>query len=171
MEKIDIWAEKIITEQLTRTEAWLSLRLGIAKSLRYPLTATRLSKTDCYVFQRPLLTAAFKSLGFPPTFPHTLAFAPPAIMGLGIPNLWNDQGIDHLMALLKHGNSLPAKQNPNVTGCLQRDALANLRLELGLPGSPFDHCQAAEATELMPPLVSRHYPLRHCNRQRLQPSS
>jgi hypothetical protein len=98
-----------------------------------------LSKSDCHELQRPLLTAAFKSLGFPPTFPHAIAFAPTELMGLGFPNFWNDQAIDHLMALLKHGDSLPDAKSPNVTGCLQRDALANLRMELGLPGFPFEH--------------------------------
>jgi hypothetical protein len=137
--KVHVWAKKITTKQLTRTETWLSLRLGIAKSLRYPLTATMLSKSDCHELQRPLLKAAFKSLGFPPTFPHAIAFAPTERMGLGFPHFWNDQAIDHLMALLKHGDSLPDQHNPNVTGCLQRDELANLRMELGLPGFQFEH--------------------------------
>ena len=118
LNKIEIWAEKITTKQLTRTETWLSLHFGIAKSLRYPLTATMLSKQDCSHLQKPLLKAAFKALGFPPTFPHTITFVPVEIMGLGIPNLWNDQGIDHLMALLKHGDSPTNNRNPNVTGCL-----------------------------------------------------
>jgi hypothetical protein len=125
------WSDKINTKQLTKTEIWMSLRLGIAKSLRYPLTATTLSKTDCYGLQKPLLKAALNALGFPPTFPHTVVFAPPSILGLGVPNMWNDQGIDHITAILKHGDS----PHRNITGCLQRDEVARLRLELGLPGN------------------------------------
>jgi hypothetical protein len=127
-------------KQLTRTEAWLSLRLGIAKSLRYPLTATTLSQKDCKELHRPLLQVAFKALGLPSKFPYTIAFAPPAILGLGFPNhLWHDQGIDHLTALLKHGDGPPDHKTPNVTGCLHWDTLANLWVKLGLPGSPFQH--------------------------------
>jgi hypothetical protein len=78
-----------------------------------------------------LLKAALKALDFPPTFLHTVVFAPPSILGLGVPNMWNDQGIDHITAILKHGDS----PNRNITGCLQRDEMARLRLELGLPGN------------------------------------
>jgi hypothetical protein len=73
-----------------------------------------------------------KALGFLPKFPHKVVYAPPTILGLSIPNLWNDQGIDHLTALLKHGDSLQA----NITGCLARDELAMLCFELSLSGSP-----------------------------------
>jgi hypothetical protein len=128
-EKILGWADKISTKQLSKTEIWLSLRLGIAKSLRYPLTATTLSKNECYDLQKPLLKAALKALGFPATFPRNIVFAPPSILGLGVPNMWNDQGIDHITAILKHGDSL----HSNITGCLQRDEMARLRFELGLP--------------------------------------
>jgi hypothetical protein len=131
-DKIAQWADKIATKQLSRTEIWLSLRLGIAKSLRYPLTATTLSPTECHKIQQPLLQSALKALGFPPKFPHKVVYAPPSILGLGVPNLWNDQGIDHLTALLKHGDSLQT----NITGCLARDELAMIRFELGLPGFP-----------------------------------
>jgi hypothetical protein len=40
--KIDNWADKITTKQLTRTEAWISLRVGVSKAIRYPLAATGL---------------------------------------------------------------------------------------------------------------------------------
>ena len=45
-EKILGWADKIDTKQLTKTEIWLSLQLGIAKSLRYPLMAMTLAKNE-----------------------------------------------------------------------------------------------------------------------------
>jgi hypothetical protein len=67
--------------------------------------------------------------------PKFLPLAPPEVLGLGIPALWNQQGIEHVAALLRHGDS-PAN---NVTGCLLRDVMATLRLELGLPGVPFEH--------------------------------
>jgi hypothetical protein len=44
---IQNWADKIRTKQLTRTEAWISLRMGVARAIRYPLTATCISKADC----------------------------------------------------------------------------------------------------------------------------
>jgi hypothetical protein len=44
---VERWIDKICTKQLTKTEAWLSLRMGVAKALRYPLIATCLTKKDC----------------------------------------------------------------------------------------------------------------------------
>jgi hypothetical protein len=164
--KVQIWAKKITTEQLlTRIETWLSLHLGIAKSLRYPLTATCLSKQDCHKLQKPLLKAAFKSLGFPSTFPHTIAFAPTEIMGLGFPNFWNAQATDHLMALMKHSDSLQDDTNPNVTGCLQRYALTNLCMALELPGFPFGH--SYKKLHLCTTLVWLHTAWQFCNELQL----
>jgi hypothetical protein len=132
---IERWIDKICTKHLTKTEAWLSLRMGVAKALRYPVTVTCLSKTDCKTLDKKLLAAALPALGFPPIYPHKIAQAPPEALGLGIPSVWNDQGIDHVTAMLRHGDSNPK----NITGCLFRDAMTTLRFELGLPGYPFDH--------------------------------
>jgi hypothetical protein len=133
--KIDSWADKIRTKQLTKTEAWISLRVGISKAIRYPLIATGLSKAQCKTLDKSLLQAALPALGFPKTFPHKIAQAPTTALGLGIPSLWNAQGIDHITAMLKHGDT-PAT---NITGCLLCDKMSTLRLELGLPGHPFEH--------------------------------
>jgi hypothetical protein len=109
--------------------------MGVAKSLRYLLSATCLSKKDCETVDKKLLAAALPALGFPPKYRHKIAQAPPEALGLGIPSIWNDQGINHVTAMLRHGDSNPK----NITGCLFRDAMTTLRFELGLPGYPFDH--------------------------------
>jgi hypothetical protein len=112
--KIDHWADKIRTKQLTKTEAWISLRVGVSKAIRYPLTATGLSKKECTTLDSSLLKTALPALGFPKTFPHKIAQAPTTSLGLGIPSLWIAQGIDHITAMLKHSDS----QATNITGCL-----------------------------------------------------
>jgi hypothetical protein len=132
---VERWIDKICTKQLIKTEAWLSLQMGVAKSLRYPLTATCLSIKDCETLDKKLLAAALPALGFSSKYPHKIAQAPPEALGLGIPSIWNDEGIDHVTAMLRHGDSNPK----NITGCLFRDAMMTLRFELGLPGYPFDH--------------------------------
>jgi hypothetical protein len=131
--KVLAWADKSRTKHLTKTEAWLSLRMGILKALQYPLAATSLSKKQCKLIDKKLLKAALLALGFPSSFPQVIAQAPPKVLlSLGIPALWNQQGIEHVAALLRHGD-IPAN---NVTGCLLGDVMATLRLELGLPGAP-----------------------------------
>jgi hypothetical protein len=99
-------------------------------------TATCFSKKDCKTLDKKLLAVAIPALGSPPKYPHKIAQAPPEALGLrGISFIWNDQGIDHVTAMLRHGDSNPK----NITGCLFRDAMTTLRFELGLPGYPFEH--------------------------------
>jgi hypothetical protein len=116
------WTGKISTKQLTKVEAWLSLQIGVAKALRYPLTATCIPQKEYIKLDKELLKAALPALGFPPTFPFDITRAPPEVLGLGIPSIWHDQGIEHEAALLRHGNSQPL----NTTGYLLRDEMATL---------------------------------------------
>jgi hypothetical protein len=113
----------------------LAYNTGIAKAIRYPLTATCLSKAECKKIDKILLATVLPAMGFPRPFPHKFARAQPEVLSLGIPLLWNDQGIDDIAAMLRHGDSNPL----NTTGCLLRDELATLRLELGLPGFLFKY--------------------------------
>ena len=143
-QKVQIWAGKIRTKQLSRSDAWKSLRMGISKSLRYPLAACALTKSECNAVERPLRKAALPALGFPPTFPLHLVHAPPSSLGLGIPSLWNEQGIDHINTLLRFGS----KSTKHSTGQLLHDSLATLKIELGLPGNPtqYPYDRLAEST-------------------------
>jgi hypothetical protein len=45
--KVIAWADKNRMKHLTKTEAWLSLRMGIFQALQYPLAATSLLKQQC----------------------------------------------------------------------------------------------------------------------------
>jgi hypothetical protein len=116
---IERWIDKICTKQLTKTEAWLSLRMGMAKALRYPLTTTCLSKKDCKKLDNRLLEAALPALGFPPKYPHKIAEAPPEALGIGIPSIWNDQGIDHEAAMLLRHETSTHKMSPDASFKMQ----------------------------------------------------
>jgi hypothetical protein len=72
--------------------------MGVAKALRYPLTVTCIPKKECIILDKLILKAALPALAFPPTFPSDIAQAPPEVLGLGIPSIWNDQGIEHVAA-------------------------------------------------------------------------
>jgi hypothetical protein len=88
--------------------------MGIAKALQYPLAATNMSKAECKLIDKKLIRAALPALGFPSSYPQVITQVPPEVLGLGIPALWNQQGIEHIAAMLRHGDSLAH----NVTGCL-----------------------------------------------------
>lgn len=133
IKKIDTWVAKIRTGLLTKTEARLSLKSGIAKSLDYPLTATMLSKANCQEIMRRLVQPALRALGIPFSFPRDIALAPLCFGGLAIPNLWVEQGLAHISTFLRH------VQGTAISGRLHRSILSLLRLELGLPHLPFDY--------------------------------
>ena len=61
--------------------------------------------------------------------PAVIFHAPQENIGLSVETIWNDQGIDHVATLLRHGTAAER----NITGCLLRSTLANLKMELGLP--------------------------------------
>jgi hypothetical protein len=46
--KVLAWVDRIRTKQLTKTEAWLSLRMGITKALQYPLAAMQKHQRDSH---------------------------------------------------------------------------------------------------------------------------
>jgi hypothetical protein len=132
---IAYWAGKIRTGQLTFTESALSLATGISKTIDYPLVATRLTQADCYELIHPLRQAAFGALHIPKTFSIASAHLPKRFLGLGIPDLWFEQGFAQVTSLLQFGSL----SNQDLTGQLLRNEVEGLRLELGLPGSPFQY--------------------------------
>jgi hypothetical protein len=109
--------------------------MGITKALQYPLTTTSLSKVQCKRIDVILTKAALPALGSPALFQQKIAQTHPEVLGLGIPAIWTLQGIDHIAVILWHGDS-PAS---NGTSCILMDVMATLRIQLGLPGAPFDH--------------------------------
>jgi hypothetical protein len=128
------WADYIRTGFLPRPLVWTALMSTVFPKLRYPLPATTLSKKECDSILSPLLKAALPAAGICRNFPRVLVFAPTKYQGLGVPNLYTEQGISHIFQCLHH-----AHQQSNITGQLLRASLEQLQLELGLPGYPFSH--------------------------------
>lgn len=132
--KIDAWAAKIATRQLTRTESWLSLTTGIHRTLLYPLVATRLSFKECTRVTKSLKTCALPALGLPKTMPLTVVHSPRRYLGYGVLDLWFEQGFEQVESYVHHANLAC-----DITGSQLRCSLENLRLELGLPSCPLSY--------------------------------
>jgi hypothetical protein len=129
--KVDLWADKIRSRQLTTTEGWLCMRTGITMSIEHQLSTSRLTKQQCMQITRRLKRAALKASGIPLTFPDLLVYSPREYLGLGLPNLWHIQAFLFARHCLQHG-SLP----DDPTGILLRNIAQNMRLELGVSKSP-----------------------------------
>jgi hypothetical protein len=133
--KIALWSDKIRTKHLNQSLAWLSITSGISMSLKYPLTATNLSRNDCSRIMKPFLDVALPALGLPRNMPHAVIFAPKEYLGYGLFDLWLHQAVDQIQACLDYGHRL----GNDITGHLLRDITETLRLELGLPDFPMSY--------------------------------
>jgi hypothetical protein len=126
------WADRIRSGHLPRPLVWTALTSTILPKLRYPLPATTMSKKQCDSIMSPLLHAALPAAGICRSFPRVLVYAPTKYYGLGVPNLYTEQGYSHITQILRH-----AHKPHSITGQLLRASMEQLSLELGLPGTPF----------------------------------
>jgi hypothetical protein len=134
IKKVDIWADKIRSRQLTATEGWLSFKSGISMSLRHQLTTSRLTKAECRKITKKLKYAALKASGLPITYPDVLVYSPREYLGLGIPNLWHIQASLFIEQCLQFGS-----QKTDPTGLLLRTVIQHMKLELGVSGCPLTY--------------------------------
>ncbi len=126
------WREKIRTGHLPRHEAWLAMTTTIVRQLIYPLPATTLSPAECRQILSPVLQGALPASGIVRSFPRAMVHAPIRFQGLGVPNLYLEQGLAHIFQILRH-----AHVASSITGQLIRASVQQLQLELGLPGGIF----------------------------------
>ena len=130
-EKVDEWAEKIRTRQLTTMEGWLSLRSGISMSLQHQIATSRLTKKQCKDITRQLKKSALKASGIPSTFPDSLVYAPRDYLGLGIPDFWHIQARLFAEQCLQFGHL-----TDDPTGLLLRTVIQYMRIEMEVQKCP-----------------------------------
>ena len=132
--KVNEWADKIRTKQLTATEGWLSCRTGISMSIKYQLYTSRLTRQQCKQITKQLKVAILRAAKLPLTSPDALVYSPKEYLGLGIPNLWHIQSTLFAEQCLRF-----ASQPHNPTGILLRTIIENMRLELGVSRCPLEY--------------------------------
>ena len=125
------WAASIWASSLSRHLVWQSFHMGLLKKLEYVLPTTTLSRADCDEIIRPTLWACLQCSGFLGSFPHAVVYGPFCLQGLAVPNLYDTQGICHVMKLLKYSDQ-PTSTNYSLLHC----CLENQQLESGLPVDP-----------------------------------
>jgi len=68
----------------------------------YPLPATMIDPKLLYASQQPATYAFLGMMGYPRTFPRSMAYAPQDLGGLGLRHLGHEQGIQKVLQILKH---------------------------------------------------------------------
>jgi hypothetical protein len=123
------WADKIRSAHLPRHLTWLAWKSTIQKTLEYPLTTTTLSNAQCNKLTSVLAQAALPRIGIMRSFPRALLHAPHKLAGLDVPNFYTEQGVAHILRLIRY-----SKSKKHSTGMLLRHTCEALKLELGTNG-------------------------------------
>jgi len=77
-------------------------------SLWYPLPMSSISKKAATGITKKLFKALLPKLGANQSYPMALHFTPPALFGLGLPNLYWEQGAAALCLFLEVSNGFSA---------------------------------------------------------------
>lgn len=132
--KVDLWADKIRTGQLTPTEGWLSFKTGLLASLRYQLSTSNLTRKECRTITVKLKHAALQASKLPLTLPDAVVYAPRSYLGVGVPEIWHDQAYLFIEHCLRHGSL-----SDDPTGVLLRSVIQSMRLEMGVQKCPLQY--------------------------------
>jgi len=120
------------TSHLNKVAAWLNLTSTILHQVHYVLLAMMLTQAQCNQIMAPCYQARLLVAGYMWSFPHAILQAPYKYFGLGITNLYDEQGLQHLLALLQYST------NPDdTTGKPICIGLETLQLELGINSQQF----------------------------------
>ena len=128
IQKASDWASSMNSLR-SRRLAWTAFATSITPTLKYPLTTTTLTKSQCYQVMKIVYRAALPAMGVSKTFPRALASAPVRFQGLGMFDLYRSQGIIHLLRASTHGGSYSLGSN------FLQVSLENLQVSLR-PGLP-----------------------------------
>jgi len=132
LDKTQKWEDNAHTRHLNKLAAWLNLISTILWQVHYIVPATMISQAQCNQTMSPCYWWGLLAAGYMWSFPWAILQAPFKYFGLEITNLYYEQGIQHILALLWYGT------NPNdTTSKLIWIGLKTLWIELGISGQLF----------------------------------
>ena len=99
------WTSKLQQGRMTEVTTQVALHTTIYRTLAYCLPATYMTSKECKTALQPLLLGTLPRLGVVRTMSRTAVHLPKFLGGLGIPELYTMQGIEHIKVLLLHGGT------------------------------------------------------------------
>jgi hypothetical protein len=101
-EKSENYGKGIIVSSVTQFEAWTGYFTIWHPSCNYPLAATFLKRKDREKIQSFATCATLMKCGINRHFPHAVVFGSPKCGGLRWRHMWHEQGIQHVLIIIKH---------------------------------------------------------------------
>jgi hypothetical protein len=101
-EKSHTFAKGILASSANPFEAWTGYFTRWYPSCNYPLAATFLPRATCEKIQSLATNAVLIKCKFNHHFPRSVVFGSPWYGGLGWRHMYYEQGIQHVLIILKH---------------------------------------------------------------------
>ena len=96
MERGQMYRCNLAAVPLTHGEGYHAYDSIISKAMAYPLCVTTFMKAECAKIQTTYMSMALQKMGFMGMTKRALVFGPEEYGGLGITDLWMEQGIQHV---------------------------------------------------------------------------
>jgi hypothetical protein len=125
-EQASLWADKLRGGFLPRHLTWTAWRTTILKTLEYPLPVTTLTRIQCNKITSVLAAAALPRCGVMRSFPRALLHGPVTYGGLNIPDLYVEQGVQHITRLIRYSQS-----RKHSTAILLRHSCEHFKVQMG----------------------------------------
>jgi hypothetical protein len=100
--KSNDYARGILSVNVTNFEAWTGLFVIWFGQMNYPLVATTLTEKDCKTIQTKAINASLSKCGFRRSLARSIVFGSPWYGGMGWRHLFYEQGIQHVLLIVKH---------------------------------------------------------------------
>ena len=101
-ERSNNFGKGILASATTPFEAWTGYFTIWYPSCNYPLAATFLPRSACSEIQSFATNATLVKCKFNRKFPRAVVFGPPRYGGMGWRHMWYEQGIQHVLIIIKH---------------------------------------------------------------------
>ena len=95
-------AQQLNNATISKETAAIAYRMVICPKLEYPLGITQFTQAQCDKITAPIISAVLASLGYNRNMPRTVVYGPNRLGGIGIHDMYIEQGIRQIMLLVGH---------------------------------------------------------------------
>ena len=95
-------AQQLNNATMSKETAALAYRMVICPKLEYPLGITQFTQAQCDQITAPVISAVLASLGYNRNMPRTVVYGPIRLGGIGLHDMYIEQGIRQIMLLVGH---------------------------------------------------------------------
>ena len=109
--KVDKWTASIRTGIIPTVDAFRSISSTIMKTLEYTTCATTFSRKECAKLVKPIHDAALPKSHICRTIPNAIRYGSKDALGLGLDDLYVNQGVEKVIFYLEQINSTSMSRN------------------------------------------------------------